>query len=341
VSDLLSPTAPPQRLRPLFTIGINDITFLEEDLRASKAAASAPAVEDDESREEVGCGWIACTTDGILAMKPALYDVLITMPAPHSQNAAAKVWPKVEFSQGSEMKATQRDLRRYQALQRGLSQQRTRSISPMMGRTNSLQEHSDASDPQASSSTKAQDDPLVETHDADRIVEPTSWSALAYSGFMWWASAGERRLVEEYEVEQDDSLLAGLGTDAQTPRSSQSRSQTLSFLPSQIIKPSSKQELAIIAYFHRLSTSILSTLSSIIDETESDDDREDSRLHPNDDEADNRPAVFVSGDDMARMGLDVWSASDHTFVEDLVQAYFGRRAHVEGRTIDVCGIKIC
>jgi len=67
VADLLSSTAPPQRLRPLFCIGVHDIPLLEDDLRAQKAAAATPGSED--AGEEKGCGWIACTTDSILAMK--------------------------------------------------------------------------------------------------------------------------------------------------------------------------------------------------------------------------------------------------------------------------------
>jgi Domain of unknown function (DUF4484) len=41
------------------------------------------------------------------------------------------------------------------------------------------------------------------------------------------------------------------------------------------------------------------------------------------------------------MGLDQWSSTDHAFIEDVAREYFGRRAHVEGRNVDVCGIRIC
>ena len=67
VTDLLAPTAPPQRLRPLFSIGVHDIPFLEDDLKAS---TSQPVIEneDEDGLEEAGRGWIACTTDDILTM---------------------------------------------------------------------------------------------------------------------------------------------------------------------------------------------------------------------------------------------------------------------------------
>ena len=106
---------------------------------------------------------------------------------------------------------------------------------------------------------------------------------------------------------------------------------------------SAKQEMAIIAYFHRLTTQILSTLSDIVDATDSDDEGEDDRspLRDGEEEDENGPAVYVTSSDIVRMGLDVWSSTDHTFVEDVAREYFGRKAQVEGRNVDVCGIRIC
>lgn len=100
-----------------------------------------------------------------------------------------------------------------------------------------------------------------------------------------------------------------------------------------------KQEMGIIAYFHRLTTQILTTLSDIVDVTDSDDERENGELLDN--EEDSLPSVYVSSADVLRMGLDVWSANDHQFIEDVARDYFGRRATVEGRSVDVCGIRIC
>ena len=136
VSDLLAPTAPPQRLRPLFSIGVHDILLLEEDLRASKATTTgAPHSDDVEPRDDTGCGWIACTTDSILAMKGTLYDVLITMPPSYAEDAREKVWPMVESPQGVQIKATQRDLRRYKALRWGLSRHASPPSSPPIAST--------------------------------------------------------------------------------------------------------------------------------------------------------------------------------------------------------------
>jgi len=297
-------------------------------------------------REEPGNGWIACTTDSILAMKSTLYDVLITMPPAYSEDAAEKVWPKVECPQGTILKATQRDLRRYKALRWGLSRHISPPPSPSVGRRNS-DLIPDPEPPRLTSSPR--DDPMLDLPDTDDIVEPLSWSALAYSGFMWWASAGEQRLHSEEESEADASLLSGLslGVSPATPMTPRPRSQsTISLgIKSPRVDMSAKQEMAIIAYFHRLTTQILTTLSDIVDATDSDDEREDENdplSHQEGEDGDvNGPAVYISNSDVAKMGLDVWSATDLSFIEDVAREYFGRRAHVEGRTVDVCGIRIC
>lgn len=343
VNDLLAPTAPPQRLRPLFSIGVHDIPFLEDDLKASR---SQPVVEteEEEDAEESGRGWIACTTDDILAIKKSLYDVLITLPPQYSAGAKTKVWPKVESSQGTEIKATQRDLRRYRALKWGLSRSTIEPDSPSLSRTNTRNSlNSDAFGPSSSGPALAPDGPLLDTSDTDSIVEPLSWSALAYSGFMWWASAGERRIATEDETEHDSILLDGFGSNAdpQTPRSA--RSQMLQPTGDQ----SAKREMAIIAYFHRLTTRILTALSAIIDATNSDDEDEDGEealLRDSVDgnrDGDEGPSIFIHSTDIVKMGLDEWSSSDHAFIVEVAKAYFGRKAQVEGTGIDICGIHIC
>ncbi|KAF8863797.1 hypothetical protein BDZ45DRAFT_738003 [Acephala macrosclerotiorum] len=343
VTDLLSSTAPPTRLRPLFTIGVHDIPLLEADLLASKQPPiSSPGSTLTES-EDPGHGWIACTTDSILAMKNTLYDVLITMPPPYSEDASQKVWPKVETSKGVEMKATQRDLRRFQTLRWGLS------------RASSSQNGDEEPIRATSSSTSVHREDLLDLPDTDNIIEPLSWSALAYSGFMWWASAGEQRLHSEEETEADSQLLAGLSLSPSSPttprpRSQSSTSQSKGKINGAVREGEAQQEMALIAYFHRLTTQILSTLSDIVDATDSDDEREDdhSPLYPHsaeecggEGEEESGPAMYVTSQDMVRMGLDEWSVGDHEFAEEVCKSYFARRAKVEGRNVDICGIRIC
>jgi hypothetical protein len=51
--------------------------------------------------------------------------------------------------------------------------------------------------------------------------------------------------------------------------------------------------------------------------------------------------VRVDSDALANMGLDVWSQSDAEFVRDLTPRYFARRAYVEGKGVEVCGLRVC
>ncbi|PQE13193.1 DUF2347 superfamily protein [Rutstroemia sp. NJR-2017a BBW] len=339
VSELLEPSAPPQRLRPLFSIGVHDIPLLEDDLKASKRKASSEDTYTTESHDEKGCGWIACTTDSILATKTQLYDIVITMPPPHSSSSSSKVWPKIETASGTELKATQRDLRRFKALRWGLSRS---PRSPTLSRRTSTESPTIESFPDLSQSTTTlppRDDPMLDIPDTEAIVEPVSWSALAYSGFIWWASAGEQRLHSQEEWEADASLFS-------TPHTPNPFPSTSIYHDS---RPSAEAEMAIIAYFHRLTTQILTILSDIIDASDSDDEREDnSPLISSADGAaesgegeDEGGMVYVSSADMERMGLDVWSAGDYAFVEELVKEYFGRRVKIEGRGVDICGVRVC
>jgi hypothetical protein len=309
---------------------------LEEDLRASKDAIAMPASEDVEDRDEKGCGWVACTTDSILAMKSSLYDVLITLPPLYSEDAAEKVWPKVKYSQGIEIKATQRDLRRYKALRWALSRYQSRSPSPISAVPSNGEQASELLRAMSSSSG-ARNSPMLDIPETDSIVEPISWSALAYSGFMWWASAGEQRLHSDEDSEADNALLSSLSISRSRPQSLGLRSRSATSLRMEGV---ATQEMGIIAYFHRVTTEILKTLSDIADVTDSDDERDDGD-HLISAGENTGPAVYVSSADMARMGLDVWSTLDHAFVEDVAREFFGMRAQVEGRTVDMCGIRIC
>ncbi|KFY33996.1 hypothetical protein V494_07149 [Pseudogymnoascus sp. VKM F-4513 (FW-928)] len=339
VSNLISTRAPSQRLRPLFSIGVHDIPLLEEDLLASTQPEAADADSDDE--ESLGQGWIACTTDGILSTKQKLYDMLITMPLARSQDAAEKVWPDVKSPSGSVIKATQRDLRRYRSLMWGLSRAKVEPKSPTPERNDGggRLRRSDTSTTLVESLVP--ESPLSNLPETDAIVEPVSWSALAYTGFIWWASAGERSIALDDETELDSSLLDGLSLEPQAPRMSKGRTFSGVSTFSQGADSSAKKELAIIAYFHRLTTLILTTLSDIVDAADSDDDDiAPLRLGGNADESE-APPILITRADMKRMGLDEWSVDDRSFAENMMKAYFDRSAKVESHSVDICGVKIC
>ncbi|PMB69418.1 Protein LCHN [Beauveria bassiana] len=338
------------------------------DHKAAKRQRLNPDVDD-----ESGSGWIACTTDSILAVKDTLWDMLITMPTEHVTNGTAKAWPVVECPRGTPVKATQRDLRRFHALRSGLAQ----LVAIDDQDTHRPDSHaSDRSAVRLSSSHSAR---LVrEDSDefVDEIVEPQSWSALAYNGFMWWASAGEQiRSEEQEEAARDAALLADLGTGP-SMHAPQSPSRTDAALTDSIASLARHDaagdrdatvELAIIAYFHRLTTQIVSVLADVVESTDEaypsddparytddddDDDNEDDLLLPGSDSIrdvtgaadtpqDALDRIEVDSHAMQSMGLDVWSASDAAFVKDLAQRYFSREAVIEAKGVEVCGVRVC
>lgn len=343
LSHLPYDSIPPVRLEPLFNIGIYDI-----------ASLSAAATRNTESAD-YGPSWVACTTDDVLASKPQLYDVLVKLPPAHAANASTRIFPKMYHSDPSlavssprakDFKATQRDARRYQTLRYNLntppfSEQSHESASSTAGEGDD-----DSSDADSTFSTSS-------------VVESTSWSLMAYTSLVWWASAGEKRSgpseEEDAEMQQDqDLLLADLPHANGTMDMEHEADQETS------------KELAIVAYFQRLTGLIVGVLShaierqeqrsstsngslgrsssvdlniSIQDSTERVDGSDEEPLidshTPNDD-----GPVEITSEDMTQMGLDTWSNADRIFVEEMLQVWWGRRAIVRGGRIECCGLRI-
>ncbi|KAL7626596.1 hypothetical protein AAE478_003368 [Parahypoxylon ruwenzoriense] len=340
--DLLSMSSPPHRLRPLFSIGIHDIPFLMEDVKPRRNSS-----DSRENEQETGTGWIACTTDSILAKKNTLWDVLITMPLPHASKAKHHVWPKVENQNGVLIKATQRDLRRFHSLKTGLARLQASASSPGTSPTT----------PRTLSPIAAQDtsDTFLD-EEAEEIVEPLSWTALAYNGFMWWASAGEQAHSEQAEESaQDAALLVDLSSpwaNISMSHSADLSTSIASLTPRRVSAPTStpldpdeaRTELAIIAYFHRLTTQILSVLADIVESESDEEEDEDEGGHGallSASAGNGGEGVRIDSEAVARMGLDVWSAADAEFVKALADAYFERRTYIEGKGVEICGVRVC
>ncbi|KAL4787514.1 hypothetical protein BJX76DRAFT_318780 [Aspergillus varians] len=349
---LPSDRLPSLRPRALFNVGVYDIPYL------SSFTGASPDSEPDSA-------WIACSTDSVLTIKPELFDVLVTLPSPHSKNAVDKAYPTVSVSSPSpdkkppprtELKATQRDVRRCTTLRKGL--RRVFRDEETGTEDNRSDENSDA----------------ASTFSSSPIVEPLSWTRLAYTSFIWWASAGEKRdgfsaeTEEEHEVEQDARLLASVDSLPSPPSGSTLRHTMQS---GQGQAPTQPPEIALVAYFRQLTTQIFATLSDVIarhdDQSGNDpgihisvpyeddvhvDDTEDAvetQDASGDDESTSplletqtadKDTVIVSAEDMAEMGLDTWSAADRIFVEELVHTWWGRNAYVDSARIRCCGVSI-
>lgn len=259
------------------------------------------------------------------------------------------------------LRSTRRDARRYHTLQAGLK--------PLPSSA-SLPPTEDGSQEEDAQSATSDTSSVISRRS---IVEPSSWSLVAYSSFIWWASAGDKGAglseEESAENEQDNGLLmADLeAVEAMIP----SRSDT-----------DVPKEIAMVAYFHRLTSLIFTTISDAISRQDGEDVRRDeyqdedgdedgqgnrdegeqdeedrlggaangtavaSEAGPNEsrplmgEERDEDETVELTREDMTMMGLDVWSAADRKFVEELVVLWWGRRAVVQGGRIQCCGVRI-
>ena len=178
---------------------------------------------------------------------------------------------------------------------------------------------------------------------------------------MWWASAGEKRTDLDEEEEYDAALLQYFDTyrddSPSRPRSARSarKSPGRSPLMDAMDKAPAGLEMRIIAYFHRLTTLILKTLSDIIDAADYSDNTTSApdsnsnhnngnqplTIPPTTQEDADADDIFISSEDMSRMGLDIWSENDRDFIRELVALYWGRRADVRGGRVECCGVRIC
>lgn len=287
------------RLPCLFSVGVHDIPYLE-DMSTPRHGGHTPGAES-------ATGWVACTTDEIISTKPKLYDIIVELPHTYDAPPQERRWPRIRTSDGSLIKASQRDVERFKILYKELYKQRNR---PQTVPEPYTDEENDDAAPLLSREevdTKRANDEFNETYD-DTMVEPMTWSRLAYMGYMWWASAGEKDAYAAAEREADRELIGDLAEYSQS------------------------LETAIIAYFHRQSSLLIQSLSQIIEA-----DQQGERDNEDDDEGE---GLIIDRDDLSRMGLDTWSEADRAFVQEFGSLYFGRTVGVKGSEIDCCGLRV-
>ena len=328
VADMLPLEPLPARLQTLFSVSSDDIKTLTQ--QPDNNNKPTETLNDDD----MAYGWVGCTSDDALAIKEHLFDLLVSLPSSDSNQAREKVWPRIRIKRGLELKATQRDLRRYRMLRRGLRRysiiHKEHSPNEVFPNTGHL-ETDELITPLEN--TQETFDDASSTID-EKLIEPQSWSALAYSSFMWWALAGEKRTDLEEEAEHDLTLLRDPNYNHDI-LSNRPRSSGMSPGGFGTGDSPASLEMILIAYFHRLTTIILQTLAEVVEAAEVDEEQQSSKAREQDD------TVFVTTDDMARMGLDIWSEGDRKFVKELVELYWGKRAKVQGARIECCGLRIC
>jgi hypothetical protein len=291
-AGLLSPgTEGLLRLPALFSIGVHDIPELER-LSGSKANVA------QENGEEIASqGWVACTTDEIIKTKTHLYDIVVEMPPTYDAPSSQRIWPTMKTADGARIKASQRDFKRYKMLHWELRKHKQEGAN--------TEQDDDRAALLPREEEEGEDD-FNEPFD-DSIVEPTTWSRLAYNGFMWWASAGEQHAYTTSERECDRDLLGDL-------------SDYHEGLPT-----------AIIAYFHRSTTLLVNSVNGLIERSDEEDNVDDDS---------NEGMLIVDEEDISRMGLDTWSEADRAFLGEFVWLGWGRGVEVTGSGLQCCGVRI-
>ena len=264
--------------------------------------------------------YIACTSDDLLATKPHLFDIKVEFAPPHISHT----WPNLTTNTGNPLKATHRDLRHYKALR---------------ARIHALYEPAILDGASSASSSSGEDDTpdtsllphqpaaiAVDWHVPDEasIAEPLPWAAIAYDSFIWWASAGERDVDFQEERDFDHEVLdAAFAPRPFSPLRSRGYRRSGS---ASAVEGAEGFEMSVVAYFQRLTACALERVGEIVPES-MDGERAGEK-------------GWVMKEDLVKMGLDVWSASDREFVQELARVYFGAEVEVQGKSVVCCGIRL-
>ncbi|KAI5848877.1 hypothetical protein BZA05DRAFT_403010 [Tricharina praecox] len=357
VVDLLS--VGPARLKPLFNVGVHDIPLLEHEAKTRAGPLNPDVVEGEHG------AWVACTTDEVLCIKRNLWDVVIRLPPQHAKYAKEKVWPTAEHSSGVPLLATQRDLRRYRALTKSLKNRYRRKQSLFLD-----DEDDDAGNPIIRAPGDVDDDDDHEPNNIEELCEKLTWREIAYSSFIWWASAGEQ---QRSDAEAEDGRLLMDSQFAYTPttapdyaqqqnqQTDDSDTEPLQATTSSSASPEpvarrrprrgsllrrrstnlrqegvGSEEMDVIAYFHRMTQRIFSGLADRLDE---DDEREEGDDDDDGEELVDDKTTVVSLDEVERMGLDRYSEADVEMLKEIVVRWWGREVEVEKGRLRCCGVE--
>ena len=333
-----------RRIRALFNVGVQDIDML-----------SQPA-ED---------GWVACTTDDVLATKSDLFDLAVFMPSGESKKARKKVYPKIVPSSKELAKqfpkvgvrASQRDAARYEGLIEGLRRYESSRVEREGKHGEEQQQRPEEEVEEDAPSVCSSRAPSI--HEHRDIVEPASWSQVAYTSLLWWATSGDRHrgLGEEQDEEAErDAMLLGAGGE----------------------EDGRTKEVVTVSYFRRLTGMLFQAVYDVlrqeqgmeeaieeegrgeVDERPSQRGGEEHEVghhyQPSFDEGsaqrpllkrkrsetpgESNEELAFTAEDVSAMGLDVWSRGDRDFVQEVVKVWWGREARVRGGGVECCGVRI-
>jgi len=267
-----------------------------------------------------------------------LYDILIEFP---QDDDGARV--KIENSDGSPVLATQRDLRRFQHLRRELkhaheSIRGSRSIFPAEeDDTQPLLSESSRSQSRLDEDAENEGGEEEVEEDYTNVTEMITWSETLYSSFLWWSSSGESFLQLTDEASQDNKLVEDLiETSNSAYNPSKPRHDSHGGEGEDVVvsgkEMTEKKVTVLIAYFHRLTRLYFDNVKEIIDD--------ESRVNKTRIEGEDREEVQIDTDDMMRLGLDEWSATDALFIREFGKKWWRRNVTYSGRGVECCGLRL-
>jgi hypothetical protein len=307
VHSILPSDLRPLRLRPLFNVGIHDIPFLE---KLSKPDSSSQSDDSDSAWVAFTTDHVLATKthlyDVLIILPPPysknasskVYPKISTPHPPPSNTKAARQPSHSPYPSQYPVKATQRDARRYVTLRRGL--RRLPRSDPLAASFPKISIPKPSSNNPSDTQNPPDDSDAISTTSSTTpsILEPLSWPLFAYNSFIWWASAGEARTDLEEESTNDTDLLftdidnlaitqpsagieaGGLNsasdldvTTQQRSHSTGRRSRGKSISQVGFGKGAPVRELALVAYFHRLTTLMFSSLAEVIAREDSEEER--------------------------------------------------------------------
>lgn len=243
-------------LQPIYSVGVNDIDWLKK-----------------LSKKDLN-GFIASSTDEILSYKKEIHDVSVRFnPLKHQFSENPEIILSESSVPGSKpmdsIRATQRDLKRFKILSKEFN------LKPL---------HSDIVDENGDLKWWSE------------VTEPVSWRQIAWSGFYWWASAGEKSKVE-FEQEYE-----GL-SDVDSAQDEVQRS------------------LIIVGYFHGMTKRIFTIVVDLLNnEPNSNSDEE----------------LCVEFSDIFEMGLDPYSNEDKEFIIKFIRLWFNRNVKIGSTISNLC-----
>jgi hypothetical protein len=254
-------------LQPLYSVGVNDIDWL-------KRISNIASVDDSNGR----FGFIASSSDEILSYKKEIHDIAVKF---NEFSNIPEVIPSYTNSISTKasakpLKSTQRDLNRFKILTKEFN------LKSIDSNRESVDENGD----------------LKWWND---VTEPLSWRQIAWSGFYWWASAGERSRVE---FEQEYEGLADIDS----------------------VDDEIERALSIVGYFHRMTKRIFTILLDILNNEASSVDKVQ--------EDDN--TLYIETTDVFEMGLDPYSSQDLEFIIKLVKVWFNRDTKIGSSLTNIC-----